>query len=239
MIIDFHLHTRNNVEKFSIEDISRMMRLNDVEKAVIFPMKQQSYRDLAAMNNENLGRKDGKFFPFLRLDPNNMSQEEFAKISTKFSGFKMHPRAENFNPLGAVAEPFLCAINKIGKPVIIHTRKENNPNTDPDKLLELAGSYPNIKFVFGHFANDSEIFFSKIGKYENAFVETSIVSSPMIIEVRVRQIGSEKILFGSDFPYSDQEIELMKIKRARITSEAMENILYKNAERVLSILPLE
>ncbi len=233
MVIDFHLHTRNDMERFSMRDIENMMELNGVDRAVIFPMKQSSYQNLSIRNRENMEYSGRKFSPFLRLDPNEMSMEEFNEAAAKFCGFKLHPRAENFDPFGTVAEPFLCAINRLKKPVIIHTRKENNPNTDPDRILGLASSYPGIKFVFGHFANDSEAFFGRISEYDNAFVETSIVSSPMIVETRVKQIGSEKILFGSDFPYSDQEIELMKIRRARISENDMANILHKNAERIL------
>ena len=42
-----------------------------------------------------------------------------------------------------------------------------------------------------------------------------MVSSPFIIERRVREITSKKIIFGSDYPFSDQEIELLKIKKSR------------------------
>ncbi|MGC8682275.1 MAG: amidohydrolase family protein [Candidatus Acidifodinimicrobium sp.] len=41
------------------------------------------------------------------------------------------------------------------------------------------------------------------------------------------------MLFGSDYPFSDQEIELLKIKKADISETERENILYKNADRLI------
>lgn len=62
-----------------------------------------------------------------------------------------------------------------------------------------------------------------------------MVSSPFIIERRVREITSKKIIFGSDYPFSDQEIELLKIKKAGISEPEKEDILHGNAERLLGL----
>ena len=235
MILDFHLHTTNSAENYGFDEIRRMMRENGVDKAVIFPMKQGSSDELMRRNLENAKEEDKDLLPFLRLDPKSVRMDDFLEISGKFYGFKLHPRAENFDPFSSAMEPFFEEIARQHKPVIIHSRKENNQNTDPDRLVSLADVYQGINFVFGHFANDSEVFFSKLVERKNAYVETSIVSSPRIIEMRVKQAGCEKILFGSDFPYSDQEIELLKIRKARLTDYEKNRILYVNAETLLGL----
>ena len=235
MILDFHLHTTNSAENYGFDEIRRVMRENGVDKAVIFPMKQGSSDELMRRNLENAKEEDKDLLPFLRLDPKSVRTGDFLKISGKFYGFKLHPRAENFDPFSSALEPFFEEIARQHKPVIIHSRKENNQNTDPDRIIGLADMYPDINFVFGHFANDSEVFFGKLNERKNAYVETSIVSSPKIIEIRVKQVGCGKILFGSDFPYSDQEIELLKIRKAGLSDYEKDRILYANAKNLLGL----
>ena len=62
-----------------------------------------------------------------------------------------------------------------------------------------------------------------------------MVSSPFIIARRVKEITSKRIIFGSDYPFSDQEIELLKVKRAEISEPEKEDILHGNAERLLGL----
>lgn len=235
MIIDFHTHTGNNKIKCSLEDIKKSMSSFKIDCSVVFPMYRENPKELIEQSINNVA-KDSKLIPFLRFSPSLMDLKEFSILSGKFHGFKLHPRGENFDPLDEKFDKIFKEIQKTKKPVIIHTRKENSPNSDPDRLARIAEIYPKINFVFGHFANDSNEFFKQVLNYDNLFVETSIVSSPKIIELRCNQIGADRILFGSDFPYSDQEIELLKIKKSNLSSEEKEKILGLNAQKILNLV---
>lgn len=235
MIIDFHSHSGVSFDKSTFNELQERMRQNGVERAVIFPSTQESYQKLTEKNMETMKKAGDFFIPFLRFNPKTIKKEEFEELHKKFYGFKLHPRGENFNPLDKSLEDVFDLIEKTGKPVIIHSRKENNINTDPDRIIELASLYPKINFVFAHFANDSDVFFSKINEFENVYVDTSIVSSPFIIERRVKEITSKRIIFGSDYPFSDQEIELLKVKKAFISESEREDILHGNAEKLLNL----
>ena len=233
MVIDFHTHSGASFDRSSLKEMRRKTGRNGVKKAVIFPSTQESYQKLMQKNLENLENSGDFFIPFLRFDPGRIGYEELESLQKRFYGFKLHPRGENFDPLDKGLARIFEVIEKTSKPVIIHSRKENNQNTDPDRIIELANIYPKISFVFAHFANDSDAFFSRLRKLENAYVDTSIVSSPFIIERRVREITSKRIIFGSDHPFSDQEIELLKVEKANISGEEKEDILYKNAEKLI------
>ncbi|MCW1294657.1 MAG: amidohydrolase family protein [Candidatus Parvarchaeum sp.] len=233
MIIDFHTHSGVSFDKSTFAELQEKMQQNEIERAVIFPSTQESYQKLMQKNSETLENASKFFIPFLRFNPKIINKEEFEELQKGFYGFTLHPRGENFDPLDKSLEGIFEAIEKTGKPVIIHSRKENNINTDPDRIINLAKIYPRINFVFAHFANDSDAFFSKINEFENAYVDTSVVSSPFIIERRVKEITSKKIVFGSDYPFSDQEIELLKIKKAKISEMEKEDILHGNAEKLL------
>ena len=235
MIIDFHTHSGVSFDKSTFDEMREKMRQNGINRAIIFPSTQESYQKLMEKNLETMKNAGDFFIPFLRFNPKTVKKEEFEELQGKFYGFKLHPRGENFDPLDKSLETIFEVIEKSGKPVIIHSRKENNMNTDPDRVLELAGLYPKINFVFAHFGNDSDAFFSKINEFENAYVDTSVVSSPFIIERRVKEITSKRIIFGSDYPFSDQEIELLKIKKAGLSEPEKEDILHGNAEKLIGL----
>ena len=209
------------------------MKQYGIAKSVVFPMKQSDSSSLVDESMRNAESHDKRFFFFLRFNPKATTIKELSAISGRFSGFKLHPRIEGFDPLSSRFTELFGYLEELGKPVLVHSRKEGTPYSDPDRLVRLAGMYKGINFVFGHFANDSEAFFRRASRYDNVFVETSIVSSPKIIENRVAQIGADRILFGSDFPYSDQEIELLKIQKSELQNRDKRKILSENATRLL------
>jgi predicted TIM-barrel fold metal-dependent hydrolase len=233
MIIDVHTHTGNGKIGSHIRQLELDLKKNRIGKAVVFPTRQDSQKDLLTENLKNSAYKSEFFFPFFRFDPKTTGLDELRKLSAAFCGFKFHPRAENFDVFDKKIKNTFEFIETTGKPVIIHSRKENNKYSDPDRLIGIAKLYPGINFIFAHFANDSDVFFEKITEYENAYVETSIVSSPMIIERRADTIGADRILFGSDTPYSDAEIELMKVTKSKLTTPQKDKILYRNALKLL------
>ena len=230
MIIDVHTHVgENKFVKASIPSLQKEMEKNGVNYSVCFPLGEHVHENSMKLLRE----KPKNMIAFLRIDPRNTEFTWVRKHIHLFSGVKLHPRVENFDPLLPSFDELFRIIQKSEKPVLIHTRKENNPNSDPDRLVELALRYPQINFIFGHFANGLDSVIKRAKDIENLFLETSIVSSPKIIEMAVNVCGSEKILFGSDYPYSDQELELEKVKRAEISREARENILSGNARRII------
>ena len=75
-----------------------------------------------------------------------------------------------------------------------------------------------------------------VGK--NVYLDTSMGSTLYPTEQLLRIIknhGSDKILFGSDSPWSRADEEIAFIRGLDISDEDKENILFKNAKRLLGI----
>ena len=232
MIIDIHTHVgESRHAAASIEQLKAEMKKNKVDYSACFVLGNKVKEDSLILTKEC---GEG-ILPFFRFDPKGITAKELDKHLPLFAGVKLHPRLEDFDPLERRFAELFKVIEKQNIPLLIHTRKENNDNSDPDRLLALVEKYKGINFIFGHFANAVESVIEKAKSLPNLFLETSIVSSPKIIEMAVKKCGSEKILFGSDFPYSDQELELQKVLRSEISSRDKENILYKNALRLLGV----
>ena len=51
----------------------------------------------------------------------------------------------------------------------------------------------------------------------------------------VHAFGSERVLFGTDIPWADQKTEILKIRALPLKESEKEDILYRNAKKLLSI----
>jgi len=68
---------------------------------------------------------------------------------------------------------------------------------------------------------------------ENILVETSYLDSPDAIEILVREVGSDRVLFGSNTPVTYFRGPYLSVVRSNVSERDKEAILYLNAQRVI------
>lgn len=142
----------------------------------------------------------------------------------KVLGIKIHPSYHGYDILD-YGDALFSFAEKHSAVVLMH----------PQHILEMprfADKYPGMKLIIAHLGSMEHIEAVANAKNGNIYVDTSGGSSAQnnIIEYAVSQIGSEKILFGTDTyacAYSYPRIAL-----ADLTMEDKENILWKNALRL-------
>jgi predicted TIM-barrel fold metal-dependent hydrolase len=237
MIIDAHTHIGADLDmqRQDLGSLQANMRKYGIDKAIVFPFNEQG--NLVKASLRILQHSSKSILPFLRFDPKTMTARELQTLldENDFYGVKLHTRSQDFNPLSRRYFPLYEVIEDHGIPLLFHTRKEKNRNSDPDRVVMLAKHFSNLNIIIGHFAAASHVAFDEIQKRKNLFVETSIFSSNYLINHVSRKIGSNKVLFGSDAPYSDQEIELLKVMKSGLGKKDMDRILWKNAARLLNV----
>lgn len=237
MIIDMHTHVGNDREGNSqtIEQLKRRMKRDGVNRAVIFPFNENG--DLVKSSVKLLDYKSTTIIPFLRFDPKSMTAEEVESLlaSYDFSGVKLHPRAQNFDPLNRKYDQIYKTIAKSGKPLLIHTGRWSGFNSDPERIVKLGNRFKDLDIILGHLASFARKAIETVAREDNLYIETSVFGTNYVIKMLNDRIGSDKILFGSDCPYSDQEIEVLKIKKADISKRDKEKILYRNASKLLKL----
>ncbi len=80
----------------------------------------------------------------------------------------------------------------------------NNPG-NYGEILRMCARYPNVKLMLDHAArgfhtrNTAEGL-QKIRHLDNVWLDTSSICDPMAFITVIRAMGSEKLLFGTDFP---------------------------------------
>lgn len=133
-----------------------------------------------------------------------------------------------------VHAPYFEYADRHGLFILSHTWKGiyNGPD-EAEKILE---KYRNLVFIAGHsFHDDWDSAVRLANKYPNLYLElTAVVDDRGTIEKFVNEIGSNRILFGTDLPWFSTLCGVGAILSADITDEDRKNIFYRNGAKLMS-----
>ncbi len=239
MIIDAHCHVGEGVGySLSPEKLLSQMNSNNVGKAVIVPTDKY----LAVYNREgndyvlSLAKKHpDRFYPMAAANPwyGGKALEELRRSFGEGAvGLKLHPFLQGFRITDEVVYPLIELADELEKPVYFHT---GTPiSSMPYQLTEVAMRFPKVNFIMGHMAysdfwNDVE---NAVNAVKNIFLEISIYY-PFLIELMVRRVGADKIMYGSDVPKCFMNLEIEKIMRYVPKNEDREYIFSKTIKNVI------
>ncbi|MGI6714090.1 MAG: amidohydrolase family protein [Bacilli bacterium] len=169
------------------------------------------------------------WYQWVVIDPRNpetFKQAERMLTSQKCLGIKLHSIYHQYN-LATYADQVFAFANRLRAVVMIHPEQL-------DEVVRIANKYPHMVLIIAHLGAVEHVEAIKKAKYHHIYTDTSGSASSQnyIIEYAVKEIGSTRILFGTD-TYSTA-FQLGRIVFADITEEDKENILYRNAERLFA-----
>ena len=181
----------------------------------------------------------GRFFGYITINPNY--PEEIPKeiercYNMGMRGFKIHPSLHGYPANGENLRPMWEYAAEKGLPVLSHTWAGDG-RCSPRVLEKVAEEYPNVPILLGHSGGtpagyDEAVDVAK--KRENIFLETC--GSGVIygmIERFVREVGADRILFGSDMPFVNANAQIGKIMYAKISDEDKRKILGVNMAKII------
>ena len=125
-------------------------------------------------------------------------------------------------------------------PVLIHVGDKNSDASSPKRLAKVMDKFPEITFIGAHLGGYSEWEEAKeclIGR-KNLYIDTSSsvrFLKPKVAREIIRLHGTDRVLFGTDYPLSDHKFEMNCLKKLKLTDEEYEQIYWKNAYRLLDI----
>ncbi|HEX9655153.1 MAG TPA: amidohydrolase family protein [bacterium] len=107
-----------------------------------------------------------------------------------------------------------------------------------EEMLDLAKRFPNINFLLAHSGwtwRHARMHVEIAKKFPNCFLEITFTSvTNGTIEYMVKELGSERVLYGSDAPMRDPFPQFGWVVYADISEEDKRNILGRNMQRILS-----
>jgi len=245
--IDVHVHAcfRGYTEK---ELISKMDRVG-LKKACINHMFAFE-GDMTRGNSlvaEAISKYSDHFIGFAIIDPNYPDEDIKSEIKRcfevlKMKAMKIHPVGHNVHLLDKKYESVWEGAEKYDVPVLSHTTIEDieGPNADPRHFDILASKYPKVKFILAHTGNcikglDGCLELGK--KHKNLYMDTSgnTTDRAGVIETMVKEIGADRILFGSDWALFDIPWKIGPVLYAKIPDEDKRKILGENAAKILNL----
>lgn len=104
----------------------------------------------------------------------------------------------------------------------------------PMDLAELAARHPDARFVCGHTGGDWELGIRAVRPHNNIWVDLGGGNPTSgFTEMAVRELGADRVLYGSDIGGRSLASQLAKVYGARISNDDKRAILGENLKRLL------
>jgi len=212
------------------EAILRRNQEAGIDQSVIFPINHDTFEEANREIAQICRRFPGKFIGYAKHDPlhekgriRSMLFHECRELGLRGLKLHVHPGPE---VLDAVAE--------LGIPILYHPERVS-------QFEEIASAYPMVDFILAHLGSDQSIDWREhvaaialAKKFPNIYLDTGATVFSRFIEQAVREVGPEKVLFGSDEPEVDCRQEIFKIRVLKLPKAQEELILGGNLLRLLS-----
>ncbi len=106
----------------------------------------------------------------------------------------------------------------------------------PSAIRPMLERYPNVRVLLGHSCHGDWDGAARLARdFPNAYLElTAVFDNRGVLEKFAGEVGSERMLFGTDLPWFDPHHAIGALLSARISDEDRHNICHRNAERLLA-----
>lgn len=151
-------------------------------------------------------------------------------------GIKIHPE-EHVYPVCEHGRPvfeFAAARRAV---ILAHTSEQFSLASD---LVDFANEFPEARLILAHIGHGwdgdpgHQVRAVQNSRHGNVYADTSSARSitPNLIEWAVREIGAERVLFGTDTPLYHASMQRTRIDHADLNDADKRRILYVNAEQL-------
>lgn len=260
-IIDFHAHVfpdkivdkaTKSIGKFydmqmnengCVSLLLRHMERNGITHFVIqsvatTPAQVVSINDFIS---ETVKEHPGVFTGFGTIHPDfeDIEGEVERMIKIGLKGVKLHPDFQKFNIDDKKALKIYEAME--GRlPLLIHTGDYRYDYSHPRRMANVIKMFPGLDVVAAHFGGWSVQDEALDSLYDlRCWVDSSstfpFINDPKRSRELVNRWGADRILFGTDFPMADYDLEMEQFADAcsDLSEEEIDAILYKNAEKLI------
>ena len=263
MVIDFHTHcfpekiAGKAIERLSfasgglvpytdgtLQGLKKSMEQNGVYKAVVLSIatnagQQTSVNDFAAsINNKKDIYAFGSVFPHSE----NIIEELERIKELGLLGVKLHPDYQGFNVDDIKMKPVYKKISELGLITVFHAGVDYGfappYGATPEKMARALEwfSSPVIAAHWGGVGCGEEVIELLCGK--EIYFDTSFGYGTMAryyAEKIIEKHGTDKILFGTDTPWHNKEMEMRLLNTLSLSKADTEKITHKNAQKLLGI----
>jgi predicted TIM-barrel fold metal-dependent hydrolase len=261
-IIDFHAHVEFGPLERSLnpnvpatgEELLRQMDSAGVGSGCVITMAPRG--DLGATRQRNdaviaLARKHPeRFRPVGSVHPDDgdaalAEMERIASVGVRV--LKLHPNSQKFDVASAGVKAVVAKAASLRMVVLFDGWSPFDP-AQVGKFVELAIAHRDARIVLAHACGarfQELVVVQVLNKYpwypRNVWIDLSAVApmyadSPYRDQLAwvARQVGVDRVLFGSDFPLYSLAESVAAVRRLGFTTEELRRILHDNAAELLA-----
>ncbi len=160
-----------------------------------------------------------------------------------FRGMKLHPLYQDIDVLDERCVAVYRAAADADLVLLLHSGDDlrflGDHRCAPETMLEILRLAPGIRMVLAHLGGFWEATaFERHGLGSDAYIDLShtIPSEPSAAFTHIcRDHTPGHVMFGTDSPWQDQKAEVEKLRRVIDDREFLEDILWRNAARLLGM----
>jgi predicted TIM-barrel fold metal-dependent hydrolase len=152
-------------------------------------------------------------------------------------GLAFHATFEGFSVDSAAFRTVLDATTGRNGLVLLHSTPD--AKASPRAIAVVAARYPSLTFVMGHplFSDEQKAqAVAAVAAAPNVHVDIAYQADPATAEFFVREVGSDRVLFGSDAPFFPPADVIRSVEDADITDADKVAILAGNARAIIAQL---
>ena len=114
------------------------------------------------------------------------------------------------------------------------------PMSGYEYIYEVLKEFPKLTVVLANIGwwPSARLIYPLLDRYPNVYFETGDFSMLQGYEEVCSKFGSERVLFGTNFPTNSMAGSIYSLLTANITEEERENIAHRNLERLLDEVKL-
>ena len=201
-------------------------------------------KQVSSINNfiaQAVAESGGRFTGLGTLHPDSedMKADVDEIIALGLKGVKLHPDIQKVK----LDDPRMHKMYELCEgrlPMLLHTGDCRYDNSNPNRLIPILEKYPNLTVIGAHFGGWSiwEEATKQLYTYKNFLVDCSS-SLYAISKEKAKELilayGTDRVLFGTDYPLWTPEEEIERFMSLDLTDEQKEDILYNNTAKLFNI----
>ena len=249
------LYSDDKAKLATADELIASMDRDGVDIAVIVNIGWTTHELCVETNDyilESIARYPRRLVGFCSVQPNSCEAaiaeiERCARAGIRGVG-EMRPDIQLFDFADeAIMSPLVEVMTRHNLILLTHASEpvgHNYPGkggVTPEILYPLITGFPDLTIVCAHWGGGLPFYalMPEVKKVmTNVFFDTAaspFLYSPQVYDQVIRLIGSDKILYGSDYPLMAQSRVLHEIRSLDLPEEIKRSILSENARRLLDI----
>lgn len=238
MIIDVEMYfnTRLMGRNRTLDEMLATQSAAGITHSILMPSgPQPTFDDNVAIGQALAGRTDATGCAWLNVhSPDAPQQLETLVHDHAFGCVKLMPVHGAFRVVSAVPNAMMEKARKLKIPVTIHS---GNFFCYPLEIGVLAGRFPDVPVLMDHMGYRYWVAeaIEAAKANPNIYLVTTAVMEPHFIWQAVKELGPERVVFGTNAPMVPPQVQVDVVKLAELGDAAEHKIFYENAARLFGL----